>query len=160
MTLESATATLPAARNTTGIRTTSMPTNYVADVADFAGAIGQYRQRALDMFNDAQETLHVNKDDKDAQGKLAAGMSQLSSAETMTAAQKERDGYAEVVKLMGITAREAASIAAQLATASAAVNPGNANFSQQVEKVKALSGALQALAQLSPAAVWKKTEEP
>jgi hypothetical protein len=155
MTPEGAAATLPPARHAIGFGSHAMP-NHVADVADFAGAIGQYRQRALDMFNEAQEALYLNKNDKDAQGKLSAAIAQLSSAETMSAAQKERDGYADIVALMGTTATQAAAIAAALATASNAITPGHANFTHQVEKVKALTGALQAMAQLSPAAVWQK----
>lgn len=136
-----------------------MPTNHVADVADFAGAIDQYEERAAELFNEAQESLHRDKQDKDAQGKLSAALSQLQSAEAMRSAQQERDGYAEVVKLMVTTATEAALLAAKLNTAAAALAPGTANFTQQADAVRALTGAVQALAQLSPAAVWRKPTE-
>ncbi len=128
----------------------------MANITNLAGAIVEYRATAATLFNSASQRLAQNPNDTDAQGKQAAAMSQLTNAETTLSAQLGRDGYAEVVKLMGTTATQAASIAAKLAAASYAITPGSTNFNHQVETVKALTGALQALAQLSPAAVWQK----
>ncbi len=160
MTPERTAATLPPARNATQFGPPAMP-NHVVDVEDFAGAIEQYEDRASELFNEAQESLYLNRADKDAQGKLSAAMSQLQTAETMRSAQLGRDGYAQVVALMVTTATHAETIAAKLAAVAdslvlVASGTNATTYAEKREMITLLTGALQAVSQVSPATVWQK----
>lgn len=139
-------------------------------------AIEAYQANAAQMFTIAQGELdhpaapreHETADDvrNKSQGKLGAALSQLSNAEAMRSAQKGRDGYEQVVALMTTTAATAAAICNYLQTfvnlplgtvpPTPSLTPGSTDLQQNLDIIKTLTGALEALARISPSAVWQK----
>lgn len=117
-------------------------------------AITAYQADAAAAFDAAHNAINATptptgKDLTTDQGNQAAAFSQLSAAATMTSAQDGRDGYLSVVSLMASVATTATTLCTALTTAVANATP---NY----QLIGALTNALQALAQLSPAAVWEK----
>jgi hypothetical protein len=134
-------------------------------ITNLTGAIGDYRATAAKLFNDAHRIIAgppepTEEVKKQKQGELAAAFSQLSTAETMSSAQTGRDGYAQVVKLMTTTATAADAICVKLTALTSSVDPTMTQLQEQLQAIGALSNALQALAQISPAAVWQKGSTP
>lgn len=123
-------------------------------------AIGLYRADAAKLYVDAHDGLpplpQESPEDtlKRSQRQLQGAFSQLSSAETMESAQRGREGYAEVVKLMTTTRITADVICGKLAGLATALDPAAAQ-PNHIADIRALTEALQALAQISPVAVWQ-----
>jgi hypothetical protein len=141
-----------------------MPTTREGEtVNNLDDAIALYRANAAKLFVEAhdglppkpQESAEDNK--KRSQGQLQAAFSQLASAETMDSAQRGRAGYADIVKLMATTRITADVICGKLATFAGNLNPAVTQPQAEVELIKLLTAALQALAQISPTAVWQKS---
>ncbi len=120
-------------------------------------AIDEFRKTAADRFTIANDALIAAPNDKEKLANAMAAIGQLLSAETMKSTQLERDGYAEVVNLMRTAATHGETIANKLAATSTALAAGNANINNELEMMKVLTAALQAVAQVSPVAIWKKS---
>jgi hypothetical protein len=139
--------------------------------ANLSDAIGTYRADAAKLFDDAHDALAhppafpppqpppppetLDAFRKRNQGQLAAAFSQLSTAETMSSSQTGRDGYAQVVALMKTTEVAADSLCIKLAAAANQLDVTSATLPEQLQIVEALTRAVQAVAQLSPSAVWQ-----
>lgn len=152
-------------------------------VNNFAGAVTDLRSIAAKQFSDASAIVHTGppaeipetapaKDreagKKDqakyakAQSELAAAFKQLGDVDHT---EKEHDGYADVVQLMKTTAATAFDVCLKIGTIMNALPVQTSTTQvidfqpQQIAQIEALTGVLNALAALSPAALWQKTPE-
>ena len=126
-------------------------------VTKLTEAIDLFRSDAAALFTEAHNKLATNlseADKKKYQIQLQAALSQLTNSEVLSAAQKEREGYAQVVDLMTTTASTSKTLCASLTGIT--LTAGNAQLTDQLRIVEALTKALAVLAQLSPAAVFDK----
>ena len=138
--------------------------------AEFTTAIQTYTSDAKSLFDAGHRALTPggpplpppSSDDatKRAQGTMGAGFSQLGQAAKMESEQAGRAGYAAVVKLMQSTADAADGIGKRLVAIVGTPTAGTTTYppfdSADLPLIQALTEALRALAQLSPAAVWAK----
>jgi hypothetical protein len=95
---------------------------------------------------------------KALQGELMGAFSQLSNAARVQADESERAGMAAVVQLMQATADVAEKVCTKLVTVLHA-DPGDSGQPTQTEFqfIDRLTSTLQALAELSPSAVWSSS---
>jgi hypothetical protein len=136
-------------------------------ITNLSGAINVYEADAAKLFSDAHASLAASGLAEDVkkriQGQLAAAFSQLSTAEAMRSAQQGRVGYEQVVELMKTTSATASAICAQLnafVVPPGTLSPTGPNLQEKLQIIKALTDALQALAQISPTPVWQKASPP
>ena len=148
-------------------------------MSPFSQAIETYRADAAAMFTKAHDTIRdtpvpvqqpnetpdelaerraAEEKVKKARGEMAAAISQLSQADTMESQQQDRAGYADVIAKMVSTWIKADAILARVATLGG--TPGASTVDEAAKMIDALTGALQALAQISPKPVWQKAPPP
>jgi hypothetical protein len=95
-----------------------------------------------------------------AQGELAGAFARLNTAARLHDEQVNRAGLAAAVKLMEATAETTEAICTKLLRlAQADPLTNNAPSDDDLDLINALTTALQALAQLSPAEIWTRDRQ-
>ena len=141
--------------------------------SNFQGAVGKLGAYAGDDFDEAhgnlmsprlnrpvvQLTPEEKKEQATWQAQMASAFEQLGDAERK---QSEAEGYDHVVALMKTTADTAKTVCTTIVEIMnalptiGATSQAIAFGTTQREQIAALNGVLNALAALSPAAVWQK----
>lgn len=121
---------------------------------NFDDAILGYSNAASIIFNDAKDAIVVTAPTAEtAQSDLMGALAQLSGAARMQSEQRSREGFEAVVDLMKTTADAAGKISTKLVTLLQAA-PGTVAQPTDYKLIDELKDALDALARLSPSAVW------
>ena len=133
------------------------PTSAVA-MKNLDDAILTFSKDARSQYYKAHDTIAANPNAaalEAAQKELMGAFAQLSSAARLESDQRDRDGFAAVVKLMHTTADAADKISAKLVGLLRA-EPGDTGQPQpnDYQLIGALTNVLDVLARLSPSVVW------